>query len=317
MKLFAPSPSLIFKKADPLDPRLGNFTEVIPPFQKTLPKDLVLWGYPDDEGISLSGGRPGASQAPDRIREFFYKMTPTAHLRAPHIGDLGNLSEDRLRERHQSGSQLAEYATKEHLFWTSLGGGHDYGYADGAGFLRATLAENLNEKPLVLNFDAHLDVRPDIQGASSGTPFFRLINEFNSDFEFWELGIQPQCNAAAHFDWVTTRGGTILSLEAIENAGGLRETFQKHLMPNLKRPLWISLDIDSFSRAYAPGCSQSFATGFEPPKFLQGLDYLFSNFDVRGLSIYEVSPPLDLDNATSKLAALVIHRSLSLNMRKA
>ncbi|MFN7824866.1 MAG: formimidoylglutamase [Pseudobdellovibrionaceae bacterium] len=316
MKLSAPPSSLIFKKTDPEDPRLGNFTEVIPPFQKTLPKDLVIWGYPDDEGISLNGGRPGASLAPDKIREFFYKMTPTAQLRLPRIGDLGNLQEPQLLSRHQSGSQLSEHYTKEQLFWVSLGGGHDYGYADGAGFLRATLTKRNEPKPLVLNFDAHLDVRPDHHSPHSGTPFYRLLNEFGTAFEFWELGIQPQCNASTHWDWAQTRGATILTLEAIEAQGGLPQTLRKYFSPAAQRPLWISLDIDSFSRAYAPGCSQSFATGFEPQSFLQSLDFLFSSFDVRGLSIYEVSPPLDFDHATSKLAALIIHRSLTQHLRK-
>ena len=73
------------------------------------------------------------------------------------------------------------------------------------------------------------------------------------------------------------------------------------------RPTYLSVDIDGFSNAYAMGCSQSWSTGFSPQGFFPLLQVLMSNLDVQVLGIYEVSPPLDLDDRTSKLAAQILY----------
>jgi len=74
------------------------------------------------------------------------------------------------------------------------------------------------------------------------------------------------------------------------------------------RPVFLSIDIDGFSNAVAPGASQSWATGFLPKDFFQVFNLLRLRLDVRLLGIYEVSPPLDLDAQTAKLAAQIMHR---------
>ena len=79
----------------------------------------------------------------------------------------------------------------------------------------------------------------------------------------------------------------------------------------VKRPLWISLDIDCFSASEAPGCSAPNPFGLKVDEFMDLWPWLFSNFDVKGLGIYEVSPSLDVDNRTSRLAAFMIHASMN------
>jgi len=39
--------------------------------------DVKIFGYPDDEGIFLNGGKLGAAHGPASIRNALYKMTPT------------------------------------------------------------------------------------------------------------------------------------------------------------------------------------------------------------------------------------------------
>jgi hypothetical protein len=65
-----------------------------------------------------------------------------------------------------------------------------------------------------------------------------------------------------------------------------------------------------------PGCSQSWTTGLFTKDFMTSLSWLIANFDVRGLGIYEVSPPLDQDNRTSKLAALIAHKFIFSTLEK-
>ncbi len=315
MKSFKPTDeSLFFSRDDSADPRLGELSKVavLSELPKANGNAFVLAGYPDDAGIKINGGRLGAAQAPDVIRKYLYKMTPSylASESLDSLHDLGNLNLDaELEARHKIARETAHSAMKQGYKWISLGGGHDYGYSDASAFCETYSSTS---KPLVINFDAHLDVRPIDKGLSSGTPFFRLLTEFK-DIDFIELGIQGQCNSKTHVDWLRERGGQILSMEEIRAAS---ETFAittlKFLEPYLlkKRPTFISVDIDAFSSSDAPGCSQSWATGFRAEEFFDVFQVLLKRLDVRALSIYEVSPPLDQDDRTSKLAALIAHRYL-------
>ena len=73
--MFLPTPSeLFFSKNDLKDPRLGELFKNYETEPQNL--DYMIFGYPDDEGIRLNGGRPGSALAPNLIRQFLYKMTP-------------------------------------------------------------------------------------------------------------------------------------------------------------------------------------------------------------------------------------------------
>ncbi|MGE0763771.1 MAG: formimidoylglutamase [Bdellovibrionales bacterium] len=310
MKALKPTPlELFFSSADSTDPRMGQMAR---PGQvaEVAAQHWYLLGYPDDEGIRLNHGRPGASLAPNVIRHHLYRMTPD--LLQPHaqpIHDLGNLPLDLpLAERHKWAGELAALVFKKGGRWLALGGGHDYGYADGLGFL--SHFQQTDVRPLLINFDSHLDVRPIDKGFNSGTPFRRLLEEF-SNFDLIEIGMQSQCNAKAHLEWLKARGGHILTLnDILKSESSPRASIQKFLLPhcNANRPTWISFDMDAFASAYAPGCSQSWATGLTPNDVLPTLDFICEKNQVYGLGVYETSPPFDVDDRTSRLAALLIHR---------
>lgn len=319
---FAPiAKDLFFSKNDPQDPRLGEKSQSLELSQlKKQSKpgealEVYLLGYPDDEGIKLNGGRLGAAQAPDVIRRYLYRMTqPHSWEKSFKIFDLGNLQTNSpLPERHEQGSRSIESLTAANLNWLSFGGGHDYAYSDGAGFIKAT--SGAKQKPLVINLDAHLDVRPSTQGFNSGTAFHRLLTDFEGRFELLELGLQSQCNSRFHWQWAQSKGATLIPFENCVQHG-LSAVLADSLDTSPQRPLYLSLDIDCLSSAFAPGCSQSWATGFHVNEILESIKYLIQNFDVKGLGIYEVSPPLDLDNTTSKTAALIAHHYIFSQFKK-
>jgi formiminoglutamase len=302
MSLKPVSSQLFFSRKDKQDPRLGEMAEIVSP-DHLRDQNFALLGYCDDSGIVLNGGRPGAKEAPDQIRTFLYKMTPE-HRKIPRIADLGNLTAlETLDQTHQMAFSIAN-KTIQKTKLISLGGGHDFAFADGSAFLEN---QNGDKKPLIINFDAHLDVRPTDKGNHSGTPFRRLLEKYQGKFDFIEIGIQNQCNSPFHWEWALDHGAIVLSLETIEKSGIL-ENLQNNLDTDRQRPLWLSVDIDAFSSNEAPGCSQSWATGLHIREFLPVLQFLVHHFNVKGLGVYEVSPPLDQDHRTSKLAALIIHR---------
>lgn len=330
MSFQATDTQLFFSRNDARDPRLGDLVKALPAesdarslgatleegFKTLAPiqRHFVIAGYPDDEGIRINGGRPGAGLAPDFVRRPLYKMTPSLLRDRPDFAlwDLGNLKTAgvELKDRHQRVQSFAQAALTSGARWIGVGGGHDYGFPDAAAFIEWCQSQNV--RPLVLNFDAHLDVRPTEKGISSGTPFFRMLEAY-PDVDFAEIGIQSQCNSRAHLEWAQSRGARVLMQEEVEASG---EDFTTHVLRLLgdwalkPRPVFLSVDIDGFSSAVAPGCSQSWATGFAPADFFPCLSVLARRLDVRVLGIYEVSPPLDHDDRTAKLAAQIIHRAI-------
>ena len=316
MEHFRPAAAeLFFSRQDSLDPRLGDLTQKASSETNISEDNIYIGGYPDDEGIGLNGGRQGAKEAPDAVRRSLYRMTPPPHLNLTpaHLWDVGNLeTSPDLEQRHIQAQQMAQSVLEQGGRWVGIGGGHDYGYPDGAAFLEATLSKG-KYKPIVINFDAHLDVRSTEKGISSGTPFYRLLEKYGDQFDFVELGVQYHCNSAQHIDWCRERGVKILFWEDIlyasESPSVVVSRFleQELLRP---RPAFISIDIDGFDSSYAMGCSQSWPTGWSPQDFFPLFHLLLSRWQVKTLGIYEVSPKYDLDSRTAKLAAQIIHKFL-------
>ena len=68
--------------------------------------------------------------------------------------------------------------------------------------------------------------------------------------------------------------------------------------------LYITIDLDVFGAAWAPGVSAVNATGLQPDAyFFRVLHYLFDSGKVRSMDIAEFNPRYDQDQRTAKLAA--------------
>jgi formiminoglutamase len=312
--LFIPiESSLFFTKNDPNDLRLGDVFKNYD--EKNGANDFLIFGYPDDEGIKLNGGRSGAALAPNLIRKFLYKMTlPENYFTDKKMAtqkfiDYGNFDNSGdLFSRHEKIKQTLDHSYRQKTKNISLGGGHDYGYPDGAAFIKNNFLPR-QKKPLIINFDAHLDVRPDIHNLNSGTPFYRLLKEFKNQFNLLEIGLQPHCNSVHHWNWAKDQGVETISLTDIEQSNW-SIVWQNKMIQELDptTPVFISFDIDALTASEAGGCSQAWATGLKTSDCLHFLRQLYKKANARGLGIYEVSPPLDRDFQTSKTAALIAYQ---------
>lgn len=292
-------PALLFKKNDPEDLRLGNFTN------GNEPSTIAILGYPDDEGIQLNGGRMGASQGPDAIRKIFYKMTPAlAAQEKIAIRDIGNInSKLSLSQKHQQAQEQVIDLLKHSQKVITLGGGHDYGFPDSYAFH----LHYQNQTHVVLNFDAHLDVRPVVDGRlHSGTPFYRLLTSLKSkNLKFFEVGIQSHCNSQSHLKWAEERSEAIIPCHLSRLDW---DKLKEKLKPFQGSPLMVSFDIDCLKSSEAPGCSQSWPSGLCLNEVQQFFQFLQSHFQWKQLGIYEVAPPLENDQLTSKAAGLLMHQ---------
>lgn len=302
----ATSDLLFFSRNDHADLRWGDLGQATALDTQLTDSSFGLWGYADDEGIALNGGRVGARFAPEVIRRFFYRLTPPTNLAKGCLADYGDWQKGvSLLEQISTIAPLLAEKLALHPMVT-LGGGHDYGAVDGAGFLQWHQSLKTSIKPLIINFDAHLDVRPWKNGLNSGTPFSWLLDHYPGTFDFIEVGIQKHCSSPQHHAWLLEKQGQVLPLDYLQKVGLTNALRQLLAGTSPVQDCFISFDIDAFSQSLAPGCSQSWDAGLQYAEVIEGLRWLTANKRVRLLGIYEVSPPLDLDHRTSKLAACLI-----------
>ncbi|MBE8162454.1 MAG: formimidoylglutamase [Bdellovibrionaceae bacterium] len=280
-------------------------------------KSLSVFSYPDDEGIKINGGRLGAHLAPAVICQLLQKSKKDFWPSNISLVDEGslNIKDLSLENKHDAAIKKASSLVKNHDYNIFLGGGHDYAYPDGIAFLKYCKQQEPSthkplHKPLIINIDAHLDVRPTDKGFNSGTPFYRLLSKHHSEFSFWEIGIQKPCNTQEHWQWCLAHKGNIISNDELLLHSPSWAKYVINKLPldaDKKQPVYLSIDIDAFSSSYAMGCSQSWPLGILPHEFFVFLHLLMQNSHVKVMGIYEVSPPLDQDNRTSKLALQIIH----------
>src|SRR5690606_38517742 len=124
---------------------------------------------------------------------------------APNLYDLGNLKNaGSLEERRQSLKNFLATLYKNKQRVLSLGGGHDWAYPDIAALLQHYSVGRNKKRCVVVNIDAHLDVRNDDKGVTSGTSFYRLLEEFNN-FDLIQVGIQPYATSQFHANYAKSK----------------------------------------------------------------------------------------------------------------
>jgi formiminoglutamase len=75
--------------------------------------------------------------------------------------------------------------------------------------------------------------------------------------------------------------------------------------------LYVTICIDVFSSAFAPGVSATQPLGLDPELAFQLLRHLFQTGKVRGFDICEVSPRFDQDSTTASLAKVLVFSAVN------
>ena len=129
-------------------------------------------GFCCDTGISRNGGRVGAIQGPQIIREMLAKLA--MHKQDVICYDAGDIlctNHDLETAQAALGHAVSRLLNKG-ITPIVLGGGHELAFGHYLGIAKSFHKENLG----IVNFDAHFDMRPllpDNKG-SSGTPFLQI-----------------------------------------------------------------------------------------------------------------------------------------------
>jgi len=271
-------------------------------------KTIAFLGYSCDEGVRRNQGRVGAKDGPSAIRLQLGKM-PNHLSNKEHLIDVGGIfCEDQNMEASQK--LLAEKVTlllEKNTFPILLGGGHDIAYGHYNGIKNYLESKKPASKIGIINFDAHFDLRSNKSGNNSGTPFFQIAEE-NKDFHYLCLGIREDANNTALFKTAKKLNVSYILKDSFST--NHLDAIYAQLDDFIKKidKLYVTIDLDGFSSAYAPGVSAASPMGYAPDVVVACLKKILASKKIISIDIAELNPKYDRDNQTAKLAASLIHQ---------
>lgn len=301
-----PNPDLFFTRNDKNDPRLG---EVVRRNEEAYASaEIVILGCPQDEGVRRNNGRPGAEHAPSAIREQFYKLTPFNIKKT--LFDLGDTKiGSTLEETHDTHASVVARVLRDGKRLIVIGGGNDISYPDGV-----AMAEVFGRKNwIAINVDSHLDVRIADQ-RNSGTPYRQLLEGGHLiPDQFFEVGYQTHFCSPVYYEYIRRLGVQRISLELLRSRAEsdvelkelIKNKFVKH---SSALNTFFGFDLDVVRAADAPGTSAPSPLGLRAGEFIQLVKYAASLANTKMIEFTELNPKFDIDNITSRLVAIAMHR---------
>ena len=272
-------------------------------------KAIAFLGYACHEGVKRNQGRIGAKDGPTAIRKALSKF-PNHLPESVSLLDIGDITcaQGKMEDAQNKLGKVVTKLLNSKTFPIVFGGGHDlaYGHYNGVrDFLKGS------KKSLgIINFDAHFDLRDNTNGNNSGTPFFQIARECeetSQEFKYLCLGIREDANNKQLFDTAQKLNVKYLS----------RDTFRMQYVDEINKwitafingvdHVYVTIDLDGFSSAFAPGVSAPSPMGFSPDIVIESLKTIINSEKLISLDFAEMNPKYDLDNQTAKLAASLTH----------
>ena len=281
----------------------------LPAAADTQDLDVAVIGVPMDLGVS---NRPGARFGPRAVRTIerigpyhpTFRGVPQAHLRAADVGDVPFRSRYSLEQSLEDIESYYGQLVPQRIRPLSVGGDHSVTYP----ILKALG----KERPVGL---VHLDAHCDTMGAYDGSNFhhggpFRLavldgvldpertiqIGIRGSSNMFWEFSHASGMRVVYMEEWLE-RGWAEVAALAREVVG--------------TGPVYVSIDVDGFDPAYAPGTGTPEVGGLTPRE-VQALLRSLGGLDIVGADVVEVAPQYDPTTNTAQLAAQMLFEEFAL-----
>lgn len=260
------------------------------------PGTIALLGLPDDLGVRLNHGRPGAAQGPTALRHALarYAVSRPGGWSWPPIIDLGDVTPApgdvpaALTNTHDRITQAVRAALERNFFPIAIGGGHDLTFPFARAVIQHHRALGRDVKGAVY-FDAHLDVR-DTPG--SGMSFRRLVEDCAIS-RLYIHGFSDLVNTADHLTWFRQHGGVTR-----DDPDALAEGRWRPDCPYI-----ASFDMDVIDAAHAPGVSALNPAGWTVRQAANWVARVARDPACVCFDIMELSPPNDPTGRTARVAA--------------
>lgn len=274
-------------------------------------KKTVFIGFASDTGIIRNQGRPGAKEGPNQLKAQLAKLPCHKHHRYIDLGSIV-CEGDNLEAAQTELGQLVHFCQQHGHQTVVLGGGHEVAWGHFQGLTKHY------PKLGIINFDAHFDLRPvpDSLLGNSGTPFSQIAAHCQTHalpFHYCCIGIQTFGNTPSLFERAKELNVRYLKAEQLfERSLAWQFAFIDEFILNLDH-IYLSICMDVFAEAFAPGVSAPQTLGLTPWQVIPLLKYIVQSGKVVSLDIAELSPPLDQNQKTARLAAMIIAELLDTN----
>lgn len=297
----------LITKGRPGDLRLGEEVKRWAPQEES---EFVLLGCPDDEGVRLNRGRPGAKDGPNSIRKHLFKMVYPHSWKECRLSDAGNIVPGRdILETHARAKEAAAEIAQSGARLIVLGGGHDFLAPCYMGFLEGLKKSRAG----LINIDPHLDVRElENNRPHSGTPFRQVLESKSiQGTDLVQFGYRENRNAKSHIEYCRSHKVKLLSLDEIRKSSSKVEgLFQKQLSALSKRCQTVGVTFDMDACHDTEGTSAAPVLGFSGWEFYRMAQLSAQNPKVRYLEVAEVAPLLDTADRASRIASELIYSFL-------
>lgn len=270
---------------------------------------FAIVGFKCDEGIQRDLGRIGAFEGPTAIRQRLAKLP----IQKPsiHCYDAGNIicTDHDLETSQEALAEVVAMLLKKDIRPIVIGGGHELAWGHYQGIAKVYTPQ---QRLGMINFDAHFDMHtmhPSHRGSAS-TTFYQIAESHLREkrrFDYNCIGIQHAGDIRLSFE--TAKKLNVKHILADELHQGLQEKcidFVDRVIDE-NNILYLSLSLDVFSPAFAPGVSSIQPLGLNPWHIIPLLRQAAFSAKVIGYDIAEYTPRYDIDHRTAKLAATLIY----------
>ncbi|AFZ69866.1 arginase family hydrolase, arginase/agmainase/formiminoglutamate hydrolase [Caldisphaera lagunensis DSM 15908] len=274
-------------------------------FEKSIPLIGIPWDW-------STAGKPGARFAPQSIRNELYSLrTDVYELNEIKFGfnDLGNvrISPGDLNETSRRIISVCDDVfkkIKEKNPVIFLGGDHSITKS-----ILLSLSKFYNKIGLII-FDAHYDLREVKEGLTSGSWLNELLKDNKEKFNVIEIGISNYSNPSYMKEIAKKYGIKVFYRDQIID--DLKDVFYEiNKVKENTDGIYISIDMDHLDQSFAPGVNSPTALGMYPHETIKIINEITRNSKILGIDTTEVSPPYDINNNTSRLAAKLLLYSIN------
>ncbi len=270
-------------------------------------KGIAIIGFCSDEGVRRNKGRVGAKDGPAAIRKGCCNFpVMTSSIIIADAGDVICDDEDLEAAQELLGGKVSQIKNRGY-FPIVLGGGHEVAFANFLG-----IKSGFDKKEFgIINFDAHFDLRkPGDAGVSSGTGIWQVheyCKKAGTNFHYLALGIQQYSNTRRLFDTLKEMDAEYFLADQFTDKQSEHILHVINCMLGNAGVLQLTIDMDVFAVAHAPGVSAQAFSGIAPGNmFKQFVHHIIASGKVATIDIAETNPVFDIDARTSRLAAAIV-----------
>lgn len=287
------------------------------PSLKSHQQGIAFLGFASDEGVRRNKGRTGAAEGPAVLRKACSNF-PVHFDSELVLADVGDVvcKDGLLEDAQQALADTVLTIRKAGYLPVLLGGGHEITYGHANGIYQHLRLRKRGEKLGLLNFDAHFDLRmKGEEGSTSGTGFWQLAQDCKLEgtpYHYLALGIQTNSNTQQLFRIAGDLDAQYVDADAfhLQDKALLHAAIGQFLRD--VDHVYLTIDLDVFSAAFAPGVSATAYNGIRPDGlFLECYRNILQSGKLAGIDIAELNPSLDVDNRTAKLGASLLFEMIS------